>query len=325
MDQNLILGLGAPAVDFIIKTDSQELKKLPGEIGGMVLVGYNELQELKKLSTVNPHISLGGCSLNKLKGLSRLGQSCRFAGKVGQDEETKWVDQGLHLYGIEGHLAVSKTPTAQVACLIDEYGHRTFRTYAGASIEFQSSDLNPSLFDGASVVVIEGYLLANGDLVIEAVKQAKKAQAKVVFDLACLEYCHQYKREIATILDLGVDLLFANSHEAKAILDANPYEACNKLRSHVGVSIVTMGEEGCWVGDREECLFVPAKTVRAPVDTTGAGDLFASGFIHGYLKGNSLEQCATMGAIVAHEVVNISGTDIPESGWNRIRSYLLMD
>jgi sugar/nucleoside kinase (ribokinase family) len=313
-----ILGLGAIAIDYTIKADDDLMQSLSGEKGGMEHLSFSQFQNLLDGAGGVAHTSLGGCTTNKLKGLSRLGHSVLIHGAVGKDDESNVVRSGLEGYGIRSRLVTFREPTTRVLCFVDRDGGRTFRTYPGAGSKLSPSHLERSLFSDASLLIIEGYLMSNPGLVEAAMEMGKAAGLKIIFDLGCLEYCHLYGDDIRRLLQKHVDILFANRHEVEALLKMSPQEGCHQLQQWVEIAVVSMSEEGCWVGHQGKIEHYPALPVENPSDTTGAGDLFASGFIHGYLCGRPMKDCAHLGALIANAVVQVDGTDIPDAQWEKI-------
>ena len=246
----------------------------------------------------------GGSCANAIKGLSRLGHSCGLLGKVGNDEAGKSFSKTMREMGIVPSLIPGQTSTGQVIALVTPDGERTMRDFLGASQEMRPEDLHPGAFEGVKWVHIEGYMLFREGVAERAMQLAKEAGARVSFDLANYELVHQYKETIISLVSKYVDLLFANQVETYALTKRDPQRACALLNDLCEVAVVSMGIEGCWIPDGEKVLHCPAYPVK-PVDSTGAGDLFAAGFLHGYLTGKPLPLCAHFGAKVAAEVVQV--------------------
>ena len=146
-------------------------------------------------------------------------------------------------------------------------------------------------------------------------------KALISLDLSSFEVARIHKEFLLTFLTDYVDILFANQEEARTLTGLNAEEACNALSAYFPVVVVTMSKEGCWAQKQGERCHVPAFEVDT-LDSTGAGDCFASGFLHGYLKGYSLKDCAWIGCLVASQVVEVVGAHIPAERWAGIRSTL---
>lgn len=287
----------------------------------MQLVDYDTFLNLLKESSQQPVSSIGGCTLNTLRGLASLGHSCALFGKIGQDQHGERLRAHLSELNIRSHLISVDQPTAQVACLVTSDSERTMCSFLGAGAYLKPEELSPQLFAGVKLVHIEGYLFACQGVVQRAMELAKQAGAVLSFDLANFEIVSKYKSEISQLLSKHVDIVFANAQESFKLTGLQPKESCLLLKDLTEIAIVKMGEQGGWVADAQQQLFYPAVNVHA-VDTTGAGDFFASGFLHGYLKNKELLECARNGAWIASEVVKVIGTEIPPKKWEEIRNAI---
>lgn len=318
-----ILGIGAPALDSILQVSEEYLRSLPGKKYGMEPVNYATFQKIIDDSGNSPILVLGGSACNTLKGLSRLGRKCALIGKVGRDRAGEHVKEKLTHNGLIPLLVESSSVhTAQIVCLVDPEGQRTMRSFLGASIEMRAQDLTPEPFQAVRLVHIEGYSLLNGLLPARAMKYAKEAGAQVSFDLSSFEIAKKYQSMILALLQPYVDILFANEDEVSSLLEKDPKEGCDALRKNVGTAVISMGKKGCWVGNAHELKFCPAYPAKV-YDTTGAGDLFASGFLHGHLQKFPIDVCAHFGAIMGAAAVQVSGTDLSIETWDQIRKALI--
>lgn len=312
-----IVGVGAPIIDYILNVSEEYLEQVPGAKGGMVVVDHSTLTEIVGNSKVKPSQFLGGSSANTIRGLTHLGRSCLFIGKVGEDISGRQFQEGFAALKIGTLLSTSKTPTSQVACLITPDKERTMRSFLGASKELKPDDINPQAFEGAKLVHLEGYTILNLPIAKRAMQLAKEANAKVSFDLGSFEVAETYRDVLIPLLSKYVDVLFANHEEVRSLTQLDPEKGCAFLKSLCEVSVVLMGEKGCWVGSGSRQVYCPAFAVRT-LDTTGAGDFFASGFLHGYLKGLPIEECARYGSLTGAAVVGTHGVEIPSQGWDTI-------
>ncbi|MGM0440740.1 MAG: adenosine kinase [Chlamydiota bacterium] len=317
-----ILTIGAPLVDQVIHVDEQFLETITGEKGGMLLVDDKAITDIIERSGQLPQRVPGGSAANTIKGLANLGHNCAMAGKIGDDWLGSFYKDALAANGIVSHLALSSTPTGQVLCLITPDGERTMRTFLGASIEITPQNLTDEMFEGIKHVHIEGYGIANGKLVQAVVAAAKKVNATISLDLASFEIVHNFRKELDAILDQKLDLLFCNEDEAHAYTGLKEEnEAVQKLGKLCHTSVICMGDRGCWTSSSGKHAHHEAYPVK-PLDTTGAGDLFASGFLHGYLQGRPINECAHYGALIGAEVVQIQGAELPPTTWQKIKTTI---
>lgn len=316
-----ILGIGSPIVDYILQVDHNFLREIPGEKGGMQPISHSDLQKILQLSHQKPFIVAGGSCSNTIKALARFGHQCALAGKIGQDPLAEFYLQSLRQLRIKPHFKLSHLPTAQVICLIDDEGKRTCRSYLGATVEMSSHDLREAEFENVQHVHLEGYGLLNGDLTLKAMQMAKKANCTVSFDLGSFEIADAFRDKLLEWIPKYVDILFSNEDECHAFTK-NPHDASFlQLASLCETVVVMLGKEGCWVKNAEQELHQKAFAV--PVkDTTGAGDLFASGFLHGYLSNQLLPACAWLGTLTASHVIQHFGAEVPENAWLKIMEEL---
>lgn len=184
-----------------------------------------------------------------------------------------------------------------------------------------SEDLDPTHFKGVKLVHIEGYTLLTPGLTHQAMEYAKQAGAAISLDMGSFEVIQSCKELLLELIEKYVSIIFANEEEAYTLTGMGPQGACQKLRSLCDVAVVMMGEKGCCAGDKTGHSFYPAYPVK-PVDTTGAGDLFASGFLHGFLAGKTIEDCAKFGAITGGTVVQHVGAEIPSDVWDEVHERI---
>lgn len=321
MKKNEVLGIGAPILDHLLYVSEEYLETIPGEKWGMEVVDYEAMVKIIEESGDVPVQVAGGSCSNAIKGLASLGHKCIVTGKIGNGLIGELVKEHMQDLNIETSYLYSDTPTAHVACLITPDGKRTLRCFMGACSEMTPEDLDPKIFEGIKLVHLEGYTLLCPGLTHRGMQLAKEAGAKISFDLGSFEMVQNFKDLILTFLKDYVDVVFANQDEIHALVNNGPEEGCKLLSELCEVAVVMLGEKGCLVGHGnkiESCKALPIK----PLDTTGAGDLFASGFLHGYLKGLPYKECARYGAITGGTVVKFIGAEIPAEMWPKIKSLM---
>ncbi len=313
-----VLGLGGLIIDHILLASSQFLEEIQIEKGGWRSVDYKTLQEIIERSRAVPSTVPGGSAANTIKGLARLGHKAGLIGKIGRDEMGDFYLNAMRKRGVAIQEIPSDNPTAQLIALVTPDGQRTFCIFQGASVELSGADLHPDHFAGTKLVHIEGYTLFNGDLTERAMSLAKRSGAIVSFDLASFEIVRRFKQEIYQLLNTYVDIVFCNEDEAKMLTDHTEEETAEILGSICDIAIISLGSRGCYIQQGNTRFHSPAYFVPSPLDTTGAGDLFASGFLHGYLHKKPLEECARFGAMMGASVIQVSGGEIPEKRWKKI-------
>jgi len=316
-----ILAIGTPIVDQLIMTTDEFLQKIHGPRGGSESVDYETLCKLLKNSGHSPVSATGGCAANTIKGLAQLGHNCALFGKLGNDEAGLYFQRTMEELGIISKLQIVNKPTAQVACLISPDHERTMRSFLGAGLEMKAQDLDSEIFKNVKLLHIEAYLLDRDPLVQHSMELAKAAGAKISFDLANFEIVEKYKKQMIDLLSNYVDIVFANNEETQALTGLGGEAGCDILKDICEIAVVKLGDKGCLAAQDQEKVFQPGFTVNA-VDTTGAGDLFASGFLHGYLQQKELKECARYGNLVASFVVQMVGTEMMPEMWQSIKKQL---
>jgi sugar/nucleoside kinase (ribokinase family) len=318
-----IIGVGSPLVDILSQVPHEHLNGIDGEKGGMQMVDYDQLQKL--IADAGDHeLAPGGSAANTILGLLKLGFDGSFLGKLGKDDHGEFflksfTDAGGS-HGAFKH--TDETPTGACLSLVTPDAERTLRPFLGAAANLMLHEVSEEDFKDHDHVHIEGYLLFNPELATKTLQAAKKAGCTVSLDLASFEVVNANKAALPEILTAYVDMVFANEEEAKAWCDSDdPQVALDSLAEHCDTVAVKLGAEGAWVKHGDEKVFVEAHKVNA-IDTTGAGDLWASGFLYGLLSGFSAEKSAILASKVGSEVVQIMGATIPEKGWSDIRTLL---
>lgn len=318
-----ILCIGAPICDYVLRVSDEYLDSVPGTKEGMQRIDLATLHQLIQASGATPTRVAGGSGANTTKGLARLGHATALWGCIGTDAAAEYARKSLRAYGVTELLRTSTIPTTQVLCLVSPSGARTFRTYIGASREVSTADLHPALFEGVKLVHIEGYTITNHGILERAMQLAKAAGAMISYDIGSYELVMAQQNRILGFLQQFVDVVFCNRDEIAALLNQDPESGCARLRELCKIAIVLLGKNGCIVGSGTGQRSWPAYETKV-LDTTGAGDLFASGFLHGLLIGSSLEDSARYGSVLGSSVIQAVGAEIPESTWKRIQEQDLI-
>lgn len=321
-EQLEVLSLSAAIIDHIIFIKDEELKEFASEKGSWQPIDHPTLCNYLSRFRGEKRMSPGGSGVNVLKGLAHLGHRTAVVGKVGSDDMGQYVIEELKKKGITPFFKKEASlPTGQAICFITPDGQRTFRSYLGASHSLSDLDLKPELFETIKLFHIEGYQLVDQKLVRHALKIAKDKNIKISIDLANTEIIRRHKPFILEIIQDYVDIVLCNQDEARELTGLHAKEASLKIADLCSISVVTMGEKGCWTTSGETHFFTPAFAVE-PIDSTGAGDYFASGFLHGILTGAPLQTCSLQGSLVAYHCVIEVGTEICKNSWKWIHTRL---
>ncbi len=223
--------------------------------------------------------------------------------------------------GIRPHLHYSPNETGRAMALISPDSERTFATYLGAAVELSSDDLLRDLFAQYEIFHIEGYLVQNHALLEAALQLARETGLKVSLDLASYNVVDQNRDFLEEMLRLYVDIVFANEEEARSLTGLPPAEALEKLAALCPVAVVKTGKTGSLVKagtERAEIGIIPVNSI----DTTGAGDLYASGFLYGYINGYDIRTSGAIGAILAGKVIELIGPKLDADGWSAVKKMI---
>jgi sugar/nucleoside kinase (ribokinase family) len=315
-----VIGLGNALVDIMTQLKSDDtLHQLNFPRGSMQLVDDKTSTQIdQNTSNLKKSLSAGGSAANTINGLANLNIDTSFIGKVGDDELGRFFGDDQKKSGIQPQLLSGNAGSGRAIGLISPDSERTFATFLGAAIELSASDLHVDMFSGYDVLHIEGYLVQNHELIREAVKLAKDSGLKVSIDLASFNVVEDNRAFLNDIISEYVDIVFANEEEAKAYTQQNPKEALHTIAEQCEIAIVKLGKEGSLIKKGEEIAEVGVITANA-LDTTGAGDLYASGFLYGLIHGLSLKKCGQIGAILSGNVIEVIGSKMDQDRWAKIR------
>ncbi len=309
-----VITVGAPVIDYVLQVDHDFVKGLRRGRWGMQEINQDRLNELLSKANTPPTLTPGGSAANTAQGLSKLGHTCGHLGAIGSDANGDYFRKHLEKHTIATRFFVQNSPTRQVLCLVTPDGRRTFRAVPGADTELTPEQLTAEHFLGAKLVHIEGYSLLNDGLTERAMQLAKEVGAEVSVDLASHEIAKQHWHKILYLVENYVDIIFCNREEITALGMRSPSHGCQVLSELCKIAVLLLGRRGCLVGSSDSIHAYPSEPVPA-VDTTGAGDYFASGFLHGHLNGRPLSECARYGAVLGKAVVQHLGAHIPDEAW----------
>ena len=316
-----ILGMGNALTDILLQIDSDEvLSSLNLLKGGMQLINTERSEEISaSVTNYAKKMATGGSASNTINGITRLGMNAGFVGKIGKDDIGLFFTNDSISNGVQPHLLLSETPSGHCTVLVSPDRERTLCTYLGAACELEASDLKSEMFTGYDIFHIEGYLVQNHDLIRTAVRLAKQEGLKVSIDLASynvveanLDFLHEIVREY-------VDIVFANEEEARAYTGHEPEEALNVISEHCEIAIVKVGKDGSMIKSKAEKVQVKPRLANC-IDTTGAGDLYAAGFLFGLASNYSLEVCGKIGSLISGNVVEVLGAKMSNEVWETIHA-----
>lgn len=288
----------------------------------MQLIDATKKEALHKaMEDKEKFLASGGSASNTITGIAKLGVNTGFIGRVGKDFFGNYYKEDLEKYNVKSLLRICNEDSGVATTFVSKDGQRTFGTYLGAAAGLTAEDLKTEDFVGYNYFYIEGYLVQNLDLIRKAVALAHENGAKVVLDMASYNVVEASKDFLLEIIPQYVDILFANEEEAKALCNTEPEKALDIIADMVEIAIVKIGEKGSWIKRGEEKVFVPALKVDC-MDTTGAGDLYASGFLYGLINSKSLKESGEIGTLLAGNVIQVMGPKMNDDKWNELISSI---
>jgi sugar/nucleoside kinase (ribokinase family) len=308
-----VLGIGNAIFDILVKTDEAFLQSHGMIKGGMALI--DEARAAAIYRDMGPAIEIsGGSAANTIVGLASLGARAAYVGKVKDDQIGRLYAHDIRAAGVSfSTVPASDGPATGCSyILVTGDGERTMNTYLGAAQELKAADIDADEIAAASIVYLEGYLWDPKDAkdaFVKASKIAHQAGRQVALTLSDAFCVDRYRGEFIELLQSGtVDVIFANESELHSLYETFDFDAALKqLRSDAKLGVVTRSEKGCIVVSGEGVLAVPALPVEQIVDTTGAGDLFAAGFLFGLVRQAGYEVAGRLGALAAAEVIQHIG------------------
>jgi sugar/nucleoside kinase (ribokinase family) len=319
-----VLGIGNALVDVLVqlKDDSfLEANNLPK--GSMQLVDKTAVDNLiRQIAHAGAKQTSGGSAANTMHGLAGLGCKSGYIGKVGNDYRGNLFENDLRQSKVNPTLLKSSTDTGVALSMISTDSERTFATFLGAAVELSAEDLLPQHFEGYDYLHLEGYLIFNKPLVEKALEIAKSKNMKVSLDLASYNVVEANREYLLDLIEKSVDIVFANEMEAKALTGLEPEQAVEKISSISEIAIVKIGSQGSLIKSGD-ISFKAEPIVAKAIDTTGAGDLYASGFLNGLCCDWPLEKCARLASFTAGKVVESIGAKISFNGWDELAHFML--
>jgi sugar/nucleoside kinase (ribokinase family) len=322
-EKKKVAAVGSALIDICLIEDDSFLAATGASKGGMTLATAEQIHEIVSRTKVKPVIVPGGSACNTILGIGKLGGEARFIGKRGNDEFGARFEKGVLDHNVEPVLQKSATPTGQVLSIITPDAQRTMFTFLGASSETDPAEITSDLFTDVALVHIEGYLLFNHDLILATLDAARKSGTLISLDLASFTMVDASKQLLEDICERYIDILIANEDEARAFTGhADEQKALRSLSEKAECAVLKIGKRGSYISRHDSMITVERMGNGHAVDTTGAGDLWAAGFLYGLAYGFPLEICGKLGSACGYEVCQVIGAQIPEEGWKRIKSII---
>ena len=308
-----VVGIGNAIVDVIARADDDFLLKQGMHKGRMELIDEARAQAI--YDAMGPAVEMsGGSAANTIVGLASLGSRAAFVGKIKDDVLGRAFAHDIRAAGVDFGTppAAAGPSTGRCYVLVTPDGERTMNTYLGAAQDLHPEDIDAEAIAASAVTYLEGYLWDPRhakDAFLKAAKIAHDAGRKVALTLSDAFCVDRWRDEFLQLMrSRTVDLIFANEAELHSLYQTADFDAAvEALRADIDVAVVTRSEKGCIVVNPEDIEAVPAFPVERVVDTTGAGDLFAAGFLSGLARGADDRTCGRLGALAAAEVIGHLG------------------
>ncbi len=307
-----VVGIGNAIVDIVARCDDAWISKQNLDKGFMRLITAGEAERL--YAAMGPAVEQsGGSAANTIAGLASLGGRAGFIGRVAEDQFGRVFAHDIRSIGVayDTPPANAGLPTARCLILVTPDGERTMNTFLGASTELAAEDIDAALIEAAQVTYLEGYLFDKDEAkgaFQAAAAIARKAGRQVALTLSDAFCVDRHRDDFRRLVREGVDILFANEKEITALYEVNSFEeAAAAVRGETGVAVLTRSADGSVIVTAQETVEVAAEPVTDVADVTGAGDLYAAGFLYGVTHGLPLAACGRLGSLAAAEVISHIG------------------
>ena len=315
-----IIGIGNALLDVLLRLDSDSvLTEMGVKKGAMDLIDEFRMREIQKAQSGLQRSEVpGGSVCNTMRAMARLGAEVGYIGKIGSDNTGIIYEEETKKAGVNPFFVCADGISGCSTVLISPDGERTMATYLGPAATLSDEEIPDAILQPYDCLYMEGYLISDEQLFLPMLRRAKRLGLKVALDLSNFNIVNGFKDLLKEVIPEYVDILFSNESEAEAYTGLPAREAINIIIKDVETSIVTIGKDGVLVGDNERVIHNPALDSNV-IDTTGAGDNFAAGFLYGYSLGATLEQSAKIGTLLSANVIETVGAQIEEERWAKIK------
>jgi len=315
-----VLGIGNALVDVMTPLDDDSIiEQLGFAKGSMNLVDEDKSRVIKELTSKHiSNMASGGSAANTIHGISKMRATGGFIGAIGADTTGEIFEKNMKSAGVKTYLSIKDDDTGTAVAMISKDSERTFATHLGAAEKLVADDLDKSIFSRYDYLYLEGYLITNMDLVKKACKYAREEGLKIAIDLSSFNVVEEFKDNFSQIIDDYVDIIFANQFEAKALTGLEAEEAIKVMAKRSDIAVIKTGKEGSIVQEGKEMIKIDAMDVDC-IDTTGAGDLYAAGFLFGLANDAPLDKCGYFGTLLASHVIQVIGPKIDIDKWHMLR------
>ncbi len=307
-----VVGIGNAIVDIIARCDEGFLTKHDLAKGFMRLIDAHEAARLYE--AMGPAVERSGGSVaNTIAGLASFGARCGFIGRVAADQFGGIFRHDIRSLGVvyETEPATDGPPTARCLILVTPDGERTMNTFLGASVDLSAADIDQEMIENSKIIYLEGYLFDRHEAkeaFRDAARRAQRAGVKVALSLSDAFCVDRHRDDFRRLVREGADIVFANEKEITSLYQVNSFEeAADLALEDCEMAVLTRSEAGSLIVAKGETIEISAWPAPQVVDVTGAGDLYASGFLYGLTHGAPLEVCGKLGSLAAAEVISHIG------------------
>lgn len=313
-----VYGIGNPLIDVLVSVSDEELAGYGLAKGTMSLIDPERGEELlASLTRKEKRYSCGGSCPNTMIALAACGASSALAGKIGNDELGPIYHDRLSAHGVFSDLKTHEGPTGTSIIMVTPESERTMNTHLGANRFFTREDVSFDKVEGARMLHFTGYMWDTEPqkaAVLEAIDRAKRHGTTIAFDVADPFAVERNTEAFLRLIEEHADIVFANTREAELLLGIpDPEEAVDTLGRHCRYAVVKDGARGSFIKESgERRVHIPAAPARAVIDTTGAGDVYAAGFLYGLLREESAANAGAFAAFVASKIIQQMGAQLSD-------------
>lgn len=315
-----IIGIGNALLDVLLRLESDDtLSEMRVKKGAMDLVDESKMKDIQKAQSGLQRLEMpGGSVCNTMRAMARLGADAGYIGKVGNDNVGKVYEEETKKTGVTPFFVRTEGISGCSTVLISPDGERTMATFLGPAAALSDAEIPDEVLCQYDCIYMEGYLISNEKLFLPMLKRVKNLGLKVALDLSNFNIVNGFRDLLKEVIPLYVDILFSNENEAEAYTGLPAHEAIDMISKEVEISIVTIGKDGVLAKNNDRMIRDMALDSNV-VDTTGAGDNYAAGFLFGYSQGATLEQSVRIGSLLSGNVIETIGAQIPEERWEQIK------
>jgi len=315
-----IIGIGNALLDVLIRLESdQTLTELGIKKGAMDLIDESKMREIQHAQAgLERSEAPGGSVCNTIRAMARLGAEVAYIGKIGDDRASEVYEKEIANAGVRPFFVRTTGISGCSTVLISPDGERTMATFLGPAATLSEDEITDEMLRPYECLYIEGYLIENKKLFLPILKRAKRMGLKIALDLSNFNIVHGFRDLLKKVIPAYVDILFSNESEANAYTGLPAVEAIDMIGETVETVVVTVGRDGVWAKKGGMKIHEPAVSKHV-VDTTGAGDNFAAGFLYGYSLNATLEQSVRIGSLLSGNVIEAVGAQIHDDRWTQIK------